>query len=138
MVLVGEVGWGTVHDFPDQSVAAPRGAGHLHQRQPDLHPAGVQPATQPASTFPTANAWGYVVAGRFEYNNAFAAVNITPRFSFAQDVNGISPGPGGNFLEGRKALTLGLGFQYRINWELDVSYTDFFGAAIDGDTPSRR
>jgi Protein of unknown function (DUF1302) len=53
---------------------------------------------------------------------------MTPRFSFAQDVSGTSPGPGGNFIEGRKALTVGLGFQYRFNWELDVSFTDFFGA----------
>jgi hypothetical protein len=53
---------------------------------------------------------------------------MIPRFSFSQDVSGISPGPGGNFLEGRKSLTLGLGFQYRINWEFDLSYTNFMGA----------
>jgi hypothetical protein len=69
-----------------------------------------------------------VLAGRFEYNNAFGAVSMIPRFSFAQDVSGISPGPGGNFIEGRKSLTLGLGFQYRINWEFDLSYTTFMGA----------
>ena len=56
------------------------------------------------------------------------AVNMVPRFSFAQDVSGISPGPGGNFLEDRKALTVGLGFNYQINWEFDLSYTSFFGA----------
>ncbi len=69
-----------------------------------------------------------MLAGRLEYNNAIGAVNVTPRFSFSQDVNGISPGPGGNFLEGRKALTVGAAFQYRINWEFDVSYTSFYGA----------
>ena len=31
-------------------------------------------------------------------------------------------------LEGRKALTLGIGFQYRFKWEWDLSYTSFFGA----------
>ena len=76
----------------------------------------------------TPTAWGYVVAGRAEYNNAIGAVTMVPRFSFSQDVAGISPGPGGNFLEGRKGLTLGFGFQYRFNWELDLSYTSFFGA----------
>jgi len=69
-----------------------------------------------------------VVAGRLEYANAIGAVNLVPRFSFAQDVSGISPGPGGNFIEGRKGLTLGLGLNYRFQWELDLSYTNFFGA----------
>jgi hypothetical protein len=90
--------------------AAARGSGHLHVGQRDLHHRRVQPATEPPSAFPTSNAWGYVVAGRFEYNNAIGAVNMTPRFSFSQDVSGISPGPGGNFIEGRKGLTLGVGF----------------------------
>jgi len=137
MVLVGEVGWGTVHGFPDQSVQRLEGPGTYTSGNPVFTQAGVQPATQLADTFPTENAWGYVIAGRFEYNNAFAAVNVTPRFSFAQDVSGTSPGPGGNFIEGRKAFTAGLGFQYRINWEFDLSYTDFFGAEIDGDLAAR-
>jgi hypothetical protein len=137
MVLVGEVGWGTVHGFPDPSVLRLEGPGTYTSGNPVFTQAGVQPATQLADTFPTENAWGYVVAGRFEYNNAFAAVNVTPRFSFAQDVSGTSPGPGGNFIEGRKAFTAGLGFQYRINWEFDLSYTDFFGAEIDGDLAAR-
>jgi len=134
MVLVGEVGWNTVHGFPDPAVLRLEGPGTYTSGNAVFTAAGVQPATQLAETFPTENAWGYVLAGRFEYNNAFAAVNVTPRFSFAQDVNGTSPGPGGNFVEGRKAFTAGIGFQYRYNWELDVSYTNFFGAEIDGDT----
>jgi len=134
MVLVGEVGWGTVHGFPDPDVLRLEGPGTYTSGNAVFTAAGVQPATQLADTFPTENAWGYVVAGRFDYNNAFAAVNIIPRFSFAQDVSGTSPGPGGNFIEGRKAFTAGLGFQYRYNYEFDVSYTDFFGAEIDGDT----
>jgi len=128
MVLVGEVGWGTVHDLPDQTVLRLEAPGTYVTGNQIHQTAGIQPGTEPASAFPTSSAWGYVLAGRFEYNNAIGAVNMTPRFSFAQDVNGISPGPGGNFLEGRKAVTIGLAFQYRFNWEFDVSYTDFFGA----------
>lgn len=127
-VFVLEAGWGRVHDMPDQSVLRLEGPGTYTSGNQLHQSAGVQPGTEPESAFPTANAWGYVLAGRWEYNNAIGPVNMVPRFSFAQDVSGISPGPGGNFLEGRKALTVGLGFQYRINWEFDVSYTDFFGA----------
>jgi hypothetical protein len=128
LVLVGEVGWGTVHDLPDQSELRLEAPGTYTSGNQIFQAAGVQPGTEPASAFPTSNAWGYVVAGRLEYNNAIGAVNMVPRFSFAQDVSGISPGPGGNFIEGRKALTIGLGFQYLFNWEFDVSYTSFFGA----------
>jgi hypothetical protein len=70
---------------------------------------------------------GLRAAGRLDYNNAIGAVNMSPRFSFAHDVSGISPGPGGNFIEGRKALTLGLGFQYRSTGS-GTSYTRYFGA----------
>lgn len=128
MVLVGEAGWSTVHDLPDQSELRLEAPGTYTTGNPVHQTARIQPGTEPASAFPTSSAWGYVVAGRLEYNNAIGAVNMVPRFSFAQDVSGISPGPGGSFLEGRKALTIGLGLQYRFNWELDVSYTDFFGA----------
>jgi hypothetical protein len=128
VVLVAEGAWSTVHDLPDQSVLRLDAPGTYTSGNQVHQAAGIQPGTEPASAFPTSSAWGYVVAGRFEYNNAFGAVSMIPRFSFAQDVSGISPGPGGNFLEGRKSLTLGLGFQYRFNWELDVSYTTFMGA----------
>jgi hypothetical protein len=54
-------------------------------------------------------------------------VNVCPRFSFAHDVTA-SPRPGRQLHRGRKALTVGLGFQYQINWEWDLSYTRYFGA----------
>ena len=42
--------------------------------------------------------------------------------------NGTSPGPGGNFVDGRHALTLGVGANLRAKWELDVSWTQYGGA----------
>jgi hypothetical protein len=128
MTLVAEGAWNTVHDMPDPSVLRMDGPATYTSGNPIFTQAGIQPVTEEADAFPTSSAWGYVVAGRLEYNNAIGATSMIPRFSFAQDVAGISPGPGGAFLEGRKSLTVGLGFQYRINWELDFSYTSFFGA----------
>ena len=83
---------------------------------------------EPGSAFPTSNSWGYVVAGRLEYANVFAAVNILPHFTWEQDVHGTSPGPGGNFIQGRHALTLGIGANLRQKWDFDVSYTQYGGA----------
>jgi hypothetical protein len=128
VVLVLEGAWSTVHDLPDQSELRLEAPGTYTSGNELFTTARIQPAAEPVSAFPTSSAWGYVVAGRFEYNNAIGAVNVVPRFSFSQDVDGVSPGPGGNFIEGRNGLTLGLGFQYRFQWELDLSYTSFFGA----------
>ena len=43
-------------------------------------------------------------------------------------MNGVSPGPGGAFLGGRYAYTVGLTASTRQRWELDVSYTNYGGA----------
>jgi hypothetical protein len=68
------------------------------------------------------------MAGRMEFNNAIGAINLTPRFAWAHDVSGISPAPGGNFLEGAQALTLGLAGTYQNTWEVDLAYTMYSGA----------
>lgn len=128
MVLVAEGAWNKVHDLPEQSVLRLEAPGTYTSGNPIHQQAGIQPGTEPSSAFPTSSAWGYVLAGRFDYSNVIGAINMSPRFSFAHDVNGISPGPGGAFIEDRMALTLGLGFQYRINTEWDLSYTRYFGA----------
>ena len=79
--------------------------------------------------FPTAFSWGYRVAARADYNGAFgSAITLSPRIAFNHDVSGITPGPGGNFLEDRKSLTLGLEANYLQQWVFDLSYTAFSGA----------
>ncbi|MBV9345746.1 MAG: DUF1302 domain-containing protein [Gammaproteobacteria bacterium] len=83
---------------------------------------------EPGSAFATRVSYGYVLAGRLEYNNLIAAWNVLPHFTWAHDVHGTSPGPGGNFVEGRHALTLGIGANLRAKWDLDVSYTQYGGA----------
>ncbi|MCA1789420.1 MAG: DUF1302 domain-containing protein, partial [Thioalkalivibrio sp.] len=51
-----------------------------------------------------------------------------PRFAWAHDVDGNTPGPGGNFQEGRYALTVGVAAGYLNAWEFDLSYTNYGGA----------
>ena len=68
---------------------------------------------EPAGRFADATSWGYRIAGRFEYPNAIGAWNLMPRFSWQQDVKGTTPGPGGNFIEDRYGLTLGIAANLR-------------------------
>jgi hypothetical protein len=83
---------------------------------------------QPNDDFADATSWGYRMVGRLDYNNVLGAINLHPRIEWRHDVSGISPGPGGNFIEGNKAVTAGLGASYQNAWNADLSYTSFFGA----------
>jgi len=83
---------------------------------------------EPGSKFATTFAWGYVIAGRLEYDNAIGEWNLLPHFTWVQDVNGVSPGPGGAFVNGRIDTTLGLTATLHNRWEIDVSYTNYGGA----------
>ena len=129
--VVGEAAASCIHDLPDKEELRLDGpatyvsGNPVHQTNPVKQ---LQPTTEAASAFPGAWAWGYRLAGRLDYNNAVAGINLAPRFSWQHDVKGVSPGPGGNFLEGRRGLSLGLAAVYRYCWELDVSYTNFAGA----------
>jgi hypothetical protein len=128
VVLVGEAAYNKVHDLPSQKTLRLEAPGTYTSGNSIHTRPGLQPVTESASAFPTDTAYGYVVAMRLDYNNAFGPVNMSPRLSWAHDVSGISPGPGGNFLEGRKALTIGFGFNYQFNLEWDFAYTKYFGA----------
>ena len=78
--------------------------------------------------FPTNFSWGYRLAARADYNSVFGSpVTLSPRIAFNHDVKGITPGPGGNFLEGRKSITVGVEANYLQQWVFDLSYTGFNG-----------
>jgi hypothetical protein len=83
---------------------------------------------EPGSAFPTSFAWGYVVAGRLEYDNVIGNWNLLPHATWSQDLTGVSPGPGGTFVAGRYAGTVGVTASVRQRWDLDVSYTHYGGA----------
>ncbi len=71
---------------------------------------------------------GYQVMAQMDYPNAVGAVTLSPKMAFSHDVYGISPGPGGNFIEGRKSLSTGLGASFLERWRADLSYIRYFGA----------
>jgi hypothetical protein len=140
IALVGELG-GTQANLPDQSVMRYEGEGTDTGGGCDVGdvvaglPASAlssgclrNPLTQ-VGGFPTNFSWGYRVAARADYNSVFGSpVTLSPRIAFNHDVKGITPGPGGNFLEGRKSITVGVEANYLQKWVFDLSYTGFNGA----------
>lgn len=127
-VLLGEVGGVWVPDLPDKSI--------LRFESPGTYTSGdlsamvgtgsSLPAT-PYAAFGDDFSWGYQIAGRLDYTNVFAGVNVSPSIAFSHDVSGNTPAPVGNFLEGRKSVSLGAEFVWQNAWSLDVRYVDYFG-----------
>jgi Protein of unknown function (DUF1302) len=115
----GPVGRGLRYDGPGTNLSGNPQLGGYPQ-YPTL--------VEPGYAFPNKLSWGYVIAGRLEYDNVLASWNLLPHVTWTQDVRGVSPGPGGNFVEGRHAVTAGLGANLRAKWDFDVSYTRFGGA----------
>ena len=126
--LIGEIGLTHVNNMPSKSTLRLEAPGTYTSANPALTAAGAQPATEDESAFPDATSWGYRIRGRFTYNNAVGPWALIPSFAWRHDVSGITPGPGGNFLQGRKAISLGLGANLRNQWSAELRYTNFFGA----------
>ncbi|MBX3691101.1 DUF1302 domain-containing protein [Dokdonella sp.] len=125
LAMVGEVGFTHV-DLPDNLRF--NGDGTDTGGGPDVNTgSGRNPITQ-VGGFPTRFSWGYRLAMRADYNNVWGTpVNLSPRIAFNHDVNGITPGPGGSFLDGRKSVTIGAEANYLNRWVFDLAYTNFFG-----------
>ncbi len=96
------------------------------------NPANAGALRNPYTTndgFPTPFSWGYRLAARADYNSFMGTpITFSPRLAFSHDVSGITPGPGGNFLEGRKSLTVGAEANYLNKVVFDLSWTRFYGA----------
>ena len=131
IAFVAEVGMNYVSDLPDKDDLRINGPGTDTGGGYDYLTGDLRnPITEPAGSFADDFSWGYRMLVRATYNDAFGAVTVLPRIAWAHDVSGTTPGPGGSFIDGRKALTLGLGFNYLNEWVFDLSYTSYMGGGI--------
>lgn len=140
IVLLGEVGFTNIWDLPDPDVLRYNGPGTDTGGGASLATGGStrNPVTEPRRFFATSFSWGYRLVTRFDYNSVFGTSwNLSPRLAFNHDVNGTTPGPGGNFIEGRKSYTIGVNGTYLEKWSADVSYTSFSGAGIHNQINDR-
>lgn len=138
IATVAEFGATQVWDLPSLDVLAYQGDGTDTGCGPDAATGNGRNPYTSCVGFPTQFSWGYRLAMRADYNSvAGKAINLAPRIAFNHDVNGTSPGPGGNFLEDRKSATLGVEANYLNRWVFDVSYTAFMGGGIYNLTSDR-
>jgi len=94
---------------------------------PNLDTSGVTPYSLPNYTLPTRTSWGYVLEAGLNYPNWLnTGLTFTPQIDWAHDVHGTSPNalP---FVEGRKALTVSLLFNFRDQWKGTLQAVQFMG-----------
>ena len=129
-VLVGEFGFNKVWDMPEKDVLRFEGPGTYTSGNPLNTTVGahVGKEWERPEHFADDFSWGYRLAGRLTYNNAIGAWALAPRFAWSHDPYGITPGPGGSFIAGRMAATIGIQAQFQNAWQIDLSYTAFMGA----------
>lgn len=129
LILIGEAGFNYVHDLESKDQLRYEVNGTYLSANTGSSVTALQgtKGVQNNSDFADDFSWGYVVAGRLEYSDVFAGINLKPKFSFRHDVEGRSPGPGASFIQHRKAATLGLDFDYQNQWSGGISYTSFYG-----------
>ena len=80
--------------------------------------------------FGTAESYGYRLVTLVRYDNAFLGANVEFLNTFFHDVEGVGPGLGQNFVEGRKQILSGVRVDYLSRFIGEVRYTWFTGGGI--------
>jgi len=82
------------------------------------------------------DSYGYTLVLSGTWNDVYAGVNLSPFAVFKHDFQGNSHQTG-NFIEGRKAYTVGMRASYLNSLEAEIQYTEFYGAGQNNATRDR-
>ncbi len=79
--------------------------------------------------YPDPFSWGYVMIGILRYESVLPGISFAPQFIWQHNVNGTAPGPGENFIAGRKTMDLQIETRYKSNLAFYLGYTWYTGGA---------
>lgn len=82
------------------------------------------------------DSYGYTLVLSGTWNDVYAGVNLAPFVVYKDDFKGNSHQTG-NFIEGRKAYTVGLKASYLNSLEGEIQYTEFYGAGQNNGSRDR-
>ncbi|HEX4896238.1 MAG TPA: DUF1302 family protein [Solimonas sp.] len=80
--------------------------------------------------YPDKFSWGYVLIAIVRYESVLPGISFQPQVIYKHDVNGTAPGPGENFIEGRKAIDLNWETRYKSNFAFHLGYTWNTGGGV--------
>lgn len=82
------------------------------------------------------DSYGYTLLLSGSWNDVYAGVKLSPYVVFQHDLKGNSDRTG-NFIEGRKAHTIGVDASYLNSFEVGLQYTEYYGAGRNNSTRDR-
>lgn len=98
---------------------------HTNSGDPNLRQ---NPTAHPdLAGFGTEISYGYRFVTLTRFDNAFYGVNLELLNAFFHDVEGVAPGLGQNFVEGRKQIIAGLRWDYLSRYNGEIRYTWYTG-----------
>lgn len=125
-----------VHDLPSKGVLYFEGAGdRTHPSAgadgtgtPDGRPdtRRINP-TRMTQGFGGTFSWGYRSLLRASYNDLPGGITLNPTVVWLHDLQGTSPAPIINFIEGRRVLIANLGADFQDDWSAGIVYQRFDG-----------
>ncbi|MGB1580330.1 MAG: DUF1302 domain-containing protein [Nevskiales bacterium] len=95
------------------------------------------PTREDDDVFATEWSYGYRFISLIRYQDAIWGINLEPLIGIFHDIGGISPGPGGNFIEDRVTTLVGLRFDYLSKWNGEIRYTDYSGGGVSNQQNDR-
>lgn len=122
MTFIGEAGYTFIHSFDEGMDAIKFGRDDVFGLFNPL-----DPENNTDDGFVTESSWGYRARLVAEYPDAFLGVNLQPTIAWSHDVEGYSPQPGGNFIEGQQSLGLTLKGTYLESYTGSLGYTRYMG-----------
>jgi hypothetical protein len=72
------------------------------------------------------DSFGYSITVLVDHNGLFGGLNLRPFVAFTHDAKGVTPGPAGAFIEGRKSAAIGVSANYTNRVTADLRYVNFF------------
>ncbi|MGY4532770.1 hypothetical protein ACVW0Y_001899 [Pseudomonas sp. TE3786] len=82
------------------------------------------------------DSYGYTLLLSGSWNDVYAGVKLSPYVVYQDDFQGNSDRTG-NFIEGRKAYTLGMDASYLNAFEVGLQYTEYYGAGRNNSMRDR-
>lgn len=82
------------------------------------------------------DSYGYTLLLSGSWNDVYAGVKLSPYVVFQHDFKGNSDRTG-NFIEGRKAHTIGVDASYLNSFEVGLQYTEYYGAGRNNSARDR-
>lgn len=145
ILMFGEFGITQVLDMPDSDelqIEAPAtnthasagadGTGADGSSQSNsgvIGPSGIRfnPTQQDSDDFADDLSAGYRVIAIVRYDNLFPGISLEWTNILMHDIYGTAPGPGENFVEGRKNIITNAEFRFAPGWSAAVAYSGFYG-----------